>query len=83
MGGGGGRVGPKEKKIPASENEGEKIRAASCGIRKKVDKPPKKIYHRQFTGKNIQATQESPTPLITFLMVRPETNLQSTDISMN
>ena len=36
-------VGPKQKKVPASKNQVKKNRATSCNIRKKVDKPPKKI----------------------------------------
>ena len=61
----------KKKKFQQAKIKGKNIRAASCDIRKKINKPQKKFLHRQFTGKKIQSTQESPTPPITFLMVRP------------
>ena len=38
-----GEVGPKQKKNLARENQGEKIRAATYDVRKKVNKPQKKI----------------------------------------
>ena len=60
-----------KKKFRQAKIKGKNIRAASCDIRQKVDKPQKKFLHHQFTGKKIQATQESPTPPITFPMVRP------------
>ena len=47
-----GRVGPKQKnKIPQAKIKGKNIRAASCDIKKKVDKPQKNFLHRQLTGK--------------------------------
>ena len=50
--------------------KGKIIRASSCDIRQKVDKSQKKFLHRQYTGKNIQATQESPIPPITSRIAR-------------
>ena len=65
MGGGGG-VGPKGKKIPASENEGEKIRAASCDIRKKVDKPTKKNLSPPVHRKKYSSNSGKSHPSIHF-----------------
>ena len=51
----------KKKKYPASENQGEKISAASCNIIRKVDKPQNRFVHRQSTGKKFKRLMKVPS----------------------